>query len=564
MIDPQTWVVTLPAAPAEVPLLSAAGLIPLLAEPQELPACVQRLRIHDPVVRTAALSRLLEPGTASQTLEVVNMAMHVAPRSAHVRKRLLPWLIKGFRFDLLAQLLEIEKKCAPTEALLQAQLIKATFDNDYEQQVQLHERLFLQNGDVQHVWQAWEVSSSRLGWRAAYPCFLRNVLAQTRPVQVLCMSFLQLLERENAQDEFRAVAGLVKKLESAKLCTAYAMAQNWYWKGDYAKCLDFLHKSNALKATDGKVSSFVHLAATAAEKLGHYAEAAEYYQRQNEVLKRNAPPPERYIEDLQRRAQWAIGPLPEDKHHHHFIMTGFPRSGTTLLENVLASHPDVATCEETSSLIGSLSSAYKLPLKNDPKGENLTLRAERHRMLYYRNMARHVRKPEAKVVIDKTPIIGSNIKYLEKLFPAKRYIFSIRHPYDVVLSNFKQDYSQNVAMAAFNDMYTACVLYHHVMSDWFEVFPGDTPRVHYIKYDDLVNNFEPVVRGALDFLGVPWTDEVNHFAENAAKRAVRTPSYTNVRKGLTIGVQSSWQHFDFLFDDRCRALLDPWVQRFGY
>ena len=164
----------------------------------------------------------------------------------------------------------------------------------------------------------------------------------------------------------------------------------------------------------------------------------------------------------------------------------------------------------------------------------------------------------------KTPIISANIKYMEKIFPNKRYIFSIRHPYDVVLSNYKQVYSQNAAMAAFNDMHHACVLYSKVMSDWFEVFPGETERVCYIKYDDLVNDFKNQMQCALNFLGVGWTDEVMNFVEHAQKRAVRTPSYANVRKGLTIGVQTSWQKFDFLFDAKCQALLDPWVKRFGY
>ncbi len=54
------------------------------------------------------------------------------------------------------------------------------------------------------------------------------------------------------------------------------------------------------------------------------------------------------------------------------------------------------------------------------------------------------------------------------------------------------------------------------------------------------------------------------FVEQSQQRAVRTPSYENVRKGLTIGVQTSWQKFEFLFDDNCRQLLNPWVDRFGY
>ncbi len=564
MLEAKSLITRIPEPPEEVTLLQAAGLIPLLAEAKTKSSWVDRLRIHDPVVRTWALVKLLKEPNSSVPVHVVQMAMHVAPRSAYLRKNLLPRLIESFRFELVQKLLGIEKEQAPSDARLHAQLVKATHDNDFEQLALIHERLYLLTGDESHLTEALEVARSRLGWKAAVKPFLRNIFTQQQPVQSLGLNWLRSLERENAQAEFNLVGSLLKPLPSSKICTAYVIAQQLFWDKDYAKCVDFLQKSKLLDVAGDKISLFWHLAAAAAEKNGDARQAAEFYQKQNNILKSDRIKPERFIKDLEARARWEIGSLPADPHDNYLIMTGFPRSGTTLLENVLASHPAIETCEETSSLIASVQVAYKSPLKDDPKGENLTLRARLHRQLYYANMARFVHKPDAKVVIDKTPIIGANIKYLEKIFPTKRYIFSIRHPYDVVLSNYKQDYGQNIAMAAFNDIHDACVLYNHVMTDWFDVFPGETDRVHYIKYDDLVNDFEPVIRRALAFIGVEWTDEVTRFAEHSAKRAVRTPSYTNVRKGLTIGVQSSWQQFDFLFDDRCRQLLDPWVRRFGY
>jgi hypothetical protein len=119
-------------------------------------------------------------------------------------------------------------------------------------------------------------------------------------------------------------------------------------------------------------------------------------------------------------------------------------------------------------------------------------------------------------------------------------------------------------MSAFNDLYTSCVLYDYVMTSWYETFPDKTDLVHYVKYDDLVNDFENVMKGVVKFLNVEWNSNINNFVETAKQRAVRTPSYTQVRKGLTIGVQTSWQNFDFLFDEKCKKLLDPWVKKFKY
>lgn len=565
MLSPDSLVTKVPTTPpAQISLQAATGLLAVLAVSRDTPSLLQRLAIQDDVVRTDALLVLLDDIKGLLSPELLAMSMHMASRSAALRQKLLPYLIRTFRFDAVQKLMQAEAQSASQESKWRLELMQATMRNAYAEQVRLHECLYLQTGNATHLLTAFEISCERLGWREALPVFLRNVWVQTKPIQGLSLSYLKMLEREDAREEFKTLGRVLVQIKSASLCHVFVAAQSMLWDKEYTKCIQLLERSKAIEATSRETALFTNLAANAAEKTGDYLLAARYYQQQNETLKAQAPAPDLYIKDLKYRASMSIGVLPKDQHTHHVIMTGFPRSGTTLLENILASHPQLETCEETSSLVSSLATAYRTPMKNDPTCENLTLRAAQHRRLYYQNLQRFVHKPGATVIIDKTPIMSSNIKYLEKLFPEKRYVFSIRHPYDVVLSNFKQDYAQNRAMSAFNDMRTACILYNHTMSDWFEVFPGETPRVHFVKYDELVTDFERVVNGVLAFLGVAWTDEVRRFAEHSAQRAVRTPSYGKVRQGLGIGVQSSWQNFEFLFDDECRSLLDPWVRRFGY
>lgn len=564
MLTPESLVKEVPPPPAQVPLIQSVGLLPVLAESRDRAAMLQHMVIQDDTIRVDALCTILDTVKGSISLQLMGAAMHVAARSAFLRQKLLPHLIRTFRFDAIAKLAGLEADAASQDGDLRGRLIQAVMDNAYADQVQLHESLYLQTGDKAHMLMAFEVSCARLGWRSAFPCFLRNVFLQTKPLQGLALTFMKLLEREDARDEFRTLGKLLAPIKSASLCHAYYVSQSLLWDKEYGKCISMLEECKAIELTAKELPLFSNIAASAADKMADYRLAAKYYLLQNDCLSLQAPSPDAYIKELDERASWKIGVLPKDLHTHHYIMTGFPRSGTTLLENILASHPLIETCEETSSLVGSLTAAYKTPTKSDPACENMTLRANQHRRLYYQNLNRFVRKQGAKVIIDKTPIMSSNIKYLEKVFPEKRYIFSIRHPYDVVLSNFKQDYAQNGAMAAFNDIRTACILYNKTMTDWFEVFPGETPRVHYVRYDDLVLDFERVVGNALVFLGLEWTDDVRRFAENSSRRAVRTPSYAKVRQGLGIGVQTSWQNFEFLFDEECRALLDPWTRRFGY
>ncbi|MEX0619738.1 MAG: sulfotransferase [Pseudohongiellaceae bacterium] len=563
MSNPVNIVTEVPKAPDEVTLDQALGLIPVLAGQSSEQSFKDRLRIHDPVVRVFSLNALCAPDMRFD-YESLAMAMHVMRRSSFLRQVLVPKLLRQYRFDLADKVIEAERAAAGDAEQLHGRLMVAQRYNKFEEQAELHVKLYLQTGDAQHLQEASTVARERLPWRRAWKHALRMILVQTDKLERSLLAALQMFDRENARSEFLALGKLVCRLEGNKLARSYVIAQNHYWKKEYQKCIEFLHTSRALEVSEKETPLLPNLAARCYEALGNFKEAAVWYDKQNLANADEKYVPSKFLEELDTRASVRIKPMPKDPRSNYCIMTGFPRSGTTLLENALNAHPDIATCEETSSLVGSLGTAYTSPMDQDPKARNYSLRAFTHRQLYYQSLERWITKPDAKIVIDKTPIISANIKYMEKIFPEKRYIFSIRHPYDVVLSNWKQTYSQNPAMAAFNDIHDACVLYNHVMSDWFEVFPGETDRVYYVVYDELVTDFRRVVEGAIDFLGLEWTDEVLKFTEHSANRAVRTPSYANVRKGLTLGVQTSWRNFDFLFDRKCRELLDPWTRRFGY
>ena len=563
--NPGAFVKNIPKAPEEIDIYQAVGLLTYFDNKSDKQSFVDRLRIHDPVIRTWSLTQLLVSGQ-DLDLRTIAMGMHVSPRSAYLRKKLGDYLLKSFQFDLFKQIYKSEKEKSQLAIGIQEKILIATYGNRYRDLIVLFEQMYLLTGDYQYVKDAAELARTRLNWRDAIKPLLRLMLTNGMPVASAAVNVLRMLERESAKDEFTAFSSVfrVKGLKGYNLTQAYSYAQMFYWAKDYQKCIDFLEKSNVLKVTESQTSLFTNLLAKCYDEIGNFSLAASFYQKQNLALKKENLTLTKFIKDLEHRASLPIDNMAKDPNTNYLIMTGFPRSGTTLLENVLSSHPKVMTCEETSSLLGSVFAAYKMPTKNDPRCEDINRRAIKHRHLYYENIKRHINKPDVSVVIDKTPIISANIKYMKKIFPEKKYIFSIRHPYDVVLSNYKQDYQPNIAMAAFNDIKEACQLYNYVMTQWFEVFPGQTPLVHYVKYDELVTNFDEVVRGTLDFLGVEWTDEVKKFAEHSAKRAVRTPSYANVRKGLSIGVQSSWRNYEFLFDDDCRSLLDPWVKRFAY
>lgn len=150
------------------------------------------------------------------------------------------------------------------------------------------------------------------------------------------------------------------------------------------------------------------------------------------------------------------------------------------------------------------------------------------------------------------------------MFPEQRYIFQIRHPFDVALSCFRQLFQSNPVTDQFRTFQSTVAAYDFAMTEWFALFGLDHPLVHYVRYEELVSSFEPTMRQTLSFLGAAWDPAVLTFVDHAKQRAGKTPSYSKLRQGLQIGVQSNWFHYRFLFETREAEPLHRWAAFFRY
>jgi len=307
----------------------------------------------------------------------------------------------------------------------------------------------------------------------------------------------------------------------------------------------------------------LQLNAEAIEATGDYRRAYDAFVAANALEHGKRVNPDDFGTVILAAAARSVPALPPDARNNHFVMTGFPRSGTTLLENALAAHPRIETFEEIPSN-ASMEQYLQTTLPSacsDADRAQVYLKA---RERYYDEVIRRAHKLGAQIFVDKLPMRSAEAVFMAKLFPDKRYIFSIRHPFDVVLSCFKQQFSRNIAMEHFRTFEGAVKLYDFTMQQWFGVHGMDDPRVHYVRYDTLVTDFEPTVRAALEFLGAAWDDKVRDFAAAAETRSARTPSYQKVRQGLGIGVQTAWRNYGFLFQSDAAKPLHAWARFFGY
>jgi Tfp pilus assembly protein PilF len=251
-----------------------------------------------------------------------------------------------------------------------------------------------------------------------------------------------------------------------------------------------------------------------------------------------------------------------DKVTGHAFLVGFPRSGTTLLEQVLASHPGIVALEERNTL-GDVGAFFFENVELDRLAKLKKADAERLRAEYWGRVRENGVEPEGKLFVDKLPLATLWLPYVAKLFPKAKVLFARRDPRDVVLSCFRRRFMVNGALYAFTELDELARFYAGTMG-LAEVYREKLPLdwlVH--RHEDLVEDFDKEVQAICAFLGVEWDTAMRDFAETAKRRDVRTPSAPQVRRGLYREGMGQWRAYA---EGMAPVLptLEPWVERFGY
>jgi Flp pilus assembly protein TadD len=247
----------------------------------------------------------------------------------------------------------------------------------------------------------------------------------------------------------------------------------------------------------------------------------------------------------------------------HVFLVGFPRSGTTLLEQVLAAHPDVESMEERACLADSVSEF----LTTADDLERLRLAPDEElepwREAYWSRAAECGVAPAKPVFIDKLPLNTVCLPLIGRLFPDSKILFALRDPADVVWSCFRRRFGMSEAMYEFLTLEGAARYYDAVMT-MADLYRRKLPlHLHELRYEKLVEDFEGETRKTCAFLNLDWRADLANFADRARARGTDTPSSAQVARGLYNTGIGQWQPYEKHLASML-ALIAPWRIRFGY
>ena len=246
------------------------------------------------------------------------------------------------------------------------------------------------------------------------------------------------------------------------------------------------------------------------------------------------------------------------------FLIGFPRSGTTLLDTILRSHPEIEVIEE-KPIIQNIEKLVKEKFDTELNDiyslseENIiTLRKK------YIKLLNTYKNKKVNLLIDKLPLHTVSLPLINLLFPNAKIIFTHRHPYDTVLSCFQQYFKPNIAMANLVSLKSSSSMYDQVMNAWDMYKNNLTFDFITSKYEHLIEDFDSHTLKILEFLGVGWNAKVKNYRKTALDRSkINTPSSSQVVEPLYRSSIEKWKNYEKYFDD-CHKYLEKWISYFDY
>jgi tetratricopeptide (TPR) repeat protein len=290
--------------------------------------------------------------------------------------------------------------------------------------------------------------------------------------------------------------------------------------------------------------SLVHYSmGKAMDDLGDYESAMGHFDQANAVALSLAKHPfdrAEFKEDI----DWVIQTFTQDRIQSlqgygseselPVLIVGMMRSGTTLVEQIISSHPEVAAGEELIFWRDAGSDFLRSNARL-PSGEEIARTSEA-----YLGVLRQI-GPEAKRVTDKMPQNFIAVGLIHAIFPNARFLFSERHPVDTCLSIYMTSFRYPMSFAnSREDIVFFYRQFRRLMDHWKQTLKSD--RFLEVRYEELLADRETSTRRLIDFCGLEWNEACLHPEQN--QRPVKTASVWQVRQPVYSTSSERWRRYE--------------------
>jgi tetratricopeptide (TPR) repeat protein len=359
-------------------------------------------------------------------------------------------------------------------------------------------------------------------------------------------TYAVLAEASADRGDFTEAAGLLQRAmsiepESAEICAAIARSRKMTHADE-----EWLAQAERMARRDLPPRQEIglrHALGKYFDDVRDFEQAFANFRRANELTKLRRPPYDRErltrIVDLLIRsygADWVSRPRPSPlESSRPIFVVGMLRSGTSLAEQILASHPAVFGAGELTFWSGALAGHQTCALSAEASDTALPAMAADYLRLLERLSG------DAPRVIDKMPTNFAFLGLIHAAMPNARIIHLQRNPADTCLSVYFQQFESTVSYANdLDDLAHYYMEYLRVMRHWRSILPGHV--ILEVPYEGLVERQEAWSRRMLEFIGLPWDPRCVDF--HKTNRTVITASKWQVRQEITRASVGRWRNYE--------------------
>jgi len=418
----------------------------------------------------------------------------------------------------------------------------------------------------------------------ARECFERAAAAAPNSIHAQ-LSLADWYERERRlQDAWRCVEACVAlEPDNAQVQCVQALLLQRGGQTSQAETLlqDIIRRGS----NDANVNySARHQLAVVFDQTGNYTEAFHWLNEAKDILRSTADIPkleQEYDRSVRRRRELLAALTPEILRRWRAegpaspsprpltLLGGHPRTGTTLLEQILAAHPYIAAFDEPMAFADEV--AEKLAPMNGPAA--LTLKAlsgltapqrSYYRQRYFKSLLREKldASPQC-VMIDKNPSPTAWLHLWLRLFPELKVIIALRDPRDVVVSCYFQNLRLNATNANFLSLERTALHYADLMDVWLRMRELGGFEWIETRYEDIVAYTEPESRRITEFLGLTWHPNQAAYHEKSRDKFVFSPTYNEATQPVYNRSVGRWRNYAEVLAPVQERLM-PYCQLYQY
>ncbi len=389
-------------------------------------------------------------------------------------------------------------------------------------------------------------------------------------------NLFELYDKSNQDDKLKEILSKARNTLGDNPIINLFEGLYLYKSKNYIEAISKLEKANFDERDLIHNQSKIETLAKSYDQIKNYKEAYKYFEISNNTSTKfnlNKADKKIFLDLVEKRINfftednikaWNVNNT-KNLNDDPIFLIGFPRSGTTLLDTILRSNPNVEVLEEIPLINYFIDEIEKKIGSDLSKLEDIDeIFINEMRNFYFNKRNKYFDQNKKNICIDKMPLNIVHVGEIYRFFPNAKFILAVRNPKDSVLSCFMQNFTINHAMANFLNLNDTAYLYDKVLNLWKSYTKLLPIKFHTIKYEDLVFNFDITIKSLLQFLNIGWSDKMREFYKTAEKRGIiNTPSYNQVNQPLYTKSIGRWKNYQDEFQ-RINTSLDTWIKFFDY